>query len=132
MNVFRNGMNSFQKGMNVFRNGMNSFQNGMNNFQSGMKSFWIDTGIWNSAKNKTFYVGKGYGLWKHNLQFPSSSCSRKEKGRIVTFEGYMWNKFIPERYESILERNEFIPDRNYGIVMNSFPSGMNSYRSGIH
>ena len=70
-----------------------------------------------------------YGSIIFNFQAAAAVERKKE---IVTFEGYMWNKFILERYESILEQNEFIPDRHYGIGMNSFPSGMNSYRSGIH
>ena len=65
-----------------------------------------------------------YGSIIFNFQAAAAVERKKE---IVTFEGYMWNKFILERYESILEQNEFIPDRHYGIGMNSFPSGMNSY-----
>ena len=43
-------------GMNSFRNGMNLFQTEMNSFRFGMV-----------PKNKTFYVGKGYGSIIFNL-----------------------------------------------------------------
>ena len=66
-------------------------------------------------KNKTFYEGKGYGSIIFNFQAAAAVKRNNKKGRIVTFESFMWNEFIPERYESIPKRNEFIPDKNYGI-----------------
>ena len=48
-------------------------------------------------KNKTFYLGKGYGSIIFNFQAAAAVERKNKKGRIVTFESYMWNEFIPDK-----------------------------------
>ena len=52
----------------------------------------------NSAKNKTFYEGKGYGSIIFNFQAAAAVERKNEKGRIATFESFIWNEFIQEQY----------------------------------
>ena len=66
-------------------------------------------------KNKTFYVGKGYGSIIFNFHAAAAVERKNKKGRTVNFESFMWNEFIPEQYESIPEQNEFIPDRYWNL-----------------
>ena len=84
------------------------------------------------SKNKTFYVGEGSGSIIFNFQVAAAVERKNKKGRIATFDSFIWNEFIPEWYEFIPEWNEFIPDKNYGIGMNSFRSGIDSYCSGMN